>query len=196
MTFLIVRLPLPTAFKNLNFQSTHSDSPPLNCCISPKARQSNCSIFFFSLLSLFSDAKWFINSSMFCCIISCACSNAPSCCSMALERERSLKRETTALRYHVKMVTCVCVLLAQLEPNNSQSRCVCTQVYCNRKLKETAQEEQGSHRHVCPSSSTIAPVALPPLLAIIASGLGIPHGSRKQQAHSTQSYSQKDPGRV
>ena len=96
----------------------------------------------------------------------------------------------------VKMVTCVCVLLAQLEPNNSQSRCVCTQVYCNRKLKETAQEEQGFHRHVCPSSSTIAPVALPPLLAIIASGLGIPHGSRKQQAHSTQSYSQKDPDRV
>ena len=96
----------------------------------------------------------------------------------------------------MKTVTRVCVLLAQLGPNNSQSRCVCTQVYCNRKLKETAQEEQGSHRHVCPSSSTIALVALPPLLAIIASGLGIPHSSRKQQAHSTQSYSQKDPGRV
>ena len=42
-----------------------------------------------------------------------------------------------------------------------------------QKTEETAQEEQWSHRHVCPSSSTIAPVALPPLLAIIASGLGI-----------------------
>ena len=44
------------------------------------------------------------------------------------------------------------------------------QVHCNTRLKETTQEEQGSHRHVRPSSSTIAPVALPPLLAIIASG--------------------------
>ena len=35
------------------------------------------------------------------------------------------------------------------------------QVHCQTRLKETTQEEQGSHRHVCPSSSTNAPGSPP-----------------------------------
>ena len=99
-------------------------------------------------------------------------------------------------RTRVKMVTCVCVLLAQLEPNISQVALCAHAGLLQQKTERNCTGGQGSHRHVCPSSSTIAPVALPPLLAIIACGLGIPHGSRKQQTHSTQSYSQKDPDRV
>ena len=38
-----------------------------------------------------------------------------------------------------------------------------------------------------PAVLQVAPVA-PPLLAVIASGLGTPHGSRKQRSHSTPLY--------